>query len=606
MRKNYSRFAHNTDGSLSIWVKLTRYPSHILDLMRSGNTNPHNHIMVMETKGIWIYAIDLMDLDYEITFTSNEVFDLVFDNPGYYFCTVNQIDTTSSDYVAELKIFDEDYKDNMMSLVEDSEVPDNGEKNTYVSPFKKYEVKMPTSTQNLEFVTSQLQRKINGEDSTALIFSMHNDAPGYILGFECSTRMSVCYFESKELEAILKKGKSIWGLFDSTKGSPSNQNIKVTFSALTLGDESADTSVTKSPSAQVIPVKRKSINDLGNQDLKTTSALVYLKYTLSDGEQKRLAIMNGNIRSNVVGSDFIDGYREFESNIKEGDKVKIIPEPNNPKDRDALAVYWNSKKIGYIPRINIPGVALCMEPNGIEAIVYENNLGWVAVYIEPTLVHLGEEYYDNHFGPYSIEVVVDNEPFTMSISEFKKHFYYGGKPKCSSNSKPTKNPKEKGEIYTLDNFNPIHDITLGKFTREEARRAGYNVETTSHGWLNFTEPISKITFWDFGKRGVFDEIYTTYSSLFPKKWTLLGLSWSTSYDEWLDFFHSHGFKVKVTKKPNIQEWMGKKRFVAEFSATSYNKDCEMRLSFNYGNEHNEGCDSSSTNSLYSISFKILL
>lgn len=296
------------------------------------------------------------------------------------------------------------------------------------STIKEIEVTVPNSTQNLEFLVDQIERRINGYDCSSLVLQLNDSEPRFIVAFDFATRLSVCYFKSKEIEALLKSGAILWALFDSINGSPKNKNIKVTFKVVICGlDEGSATTEKNKKRNHKSQTPSKKEDVIGQHDLMTTSALVYLQYILPDGENKRLAIMNGNIRSNVVGSDFIEGYHDFDLSIKEGDLVRIIPEPNNPYDKDAMAVYWRNKHIGYIPKINIPGVALCMDPTGIDAVVYENNLGWIAIYIEPTLKNLGDPYYDNHFGPYSFEVVIDEKSYSLSVQEFKDHFYYKDK-----------------------------------------------------------------------------------------------------------------------------------------------------------------------------------
>jgi hypothetical protein len=36
-------------------------------------------------------------------------------------------------------------------------------------------------------------------------------------------------------------------------------------------------------------------------------------------------------------------------NMWPGQKVKLVPEPKNPKDRQAIQIYWRKLKLGYLP-----------------------------------------------------------------------------------------------------------------------------------------------------------------------------------------------------------------------------------------------------------------
>jgi hypothetical protein len=50
---------------------------------------------------------------------------------------------------------------------------------------------------------------------------------------------------------------------------------------------------------------------------------------------------------NVVGLPYY-GYEKLKDSIKLNDFLKLIPEPENKFDKNAIAVYWNDTKIGHI------------------------------------------------------------------------------------------------------------------------------------------------------------------------------------------------------------------------------------------------------------------
>lgn len=52
---------------------------------------------------------------------------------------------------------------------------------------------------------------------------------------------------------------------------------------------------------------------------------------------------------NIAGTSFAD-FHEVAHTIKIGDEVKAIPEPTNPYDKQAIALYYKGLKIGYVPK----------------------------------------------------------------------------------------------------------------------------------------------------------------------------------------------------------------------------------------------------------------
>lgn len=59
--------------------------------------------------------------------------------------------------------------------------------------------------------------------------------------------------------------------------------------------------------------------------------------------------------------------------IKIGDPARFVPEPNNPHDQKAVAVYLGAAKIGYIPRQQAPAVQRLVQEGAIEAVVERVN-----------------------------------------------------------------------------------------------------------------------------------------------------------------------------------------------------------------------------------------
>jgi hypothetical protein len=64
----------------------------------------------------------------------------------------------------------------------------------------------------------------------------------------------------------------------------------------------------------------------------------------------------------VVQSSPLAGFRHYEapnlwSEIKAGDRLVLVREPDNPHDRNAVRVEWRGFKLGYVPRRENEAVA---------------------------------------------------------------------------------------------------------------------------------------------------------------------------------------------------------------------------------------------------------
>ena len=67
----------------------------------------------------------------------------------------------------------------------------------------------------------------------------------------------------------------------------------------------------------------------------------------------------------IAGVQFEGRHRIIERHLNVGDRVRIVAEPDNPKDECAVAVTLiDGKKIGYVPRTDSEDVSGCMEDGG--------------------------------------------------------------------------------------------------------------------------------------------------------------------------------------------------------------------------------------------------
>lgn len=88
--------------------------------------------------------------------------------------------------------------------------------------------------------------------------------------------------------------------------------------------------------------------------LLTISLLGWL--ATAQAESIRVLVQN----SPLAGSQYY-AVDQFWSEIKVGDALELIREPDNKHDRNAIRVEWHGHKLGYLPRKENRAVAAAMD-----------------------------------------------------------------------------------------------------------------------------------------------------------------------------------------------------------------------------------------------------
>jgi HIRAN domain len=68
----------------------------------------------------------------------------------------------------------------------------------------------------------------------------------------------------------------------------------------------------------------------------------------------------------LVQSSPLAGFRYAEANqvwseLRHGDALELVREPDNPHDRNAVRVDWRGRKLGYVPRAENAALAWAMD-----------------------------------------------------------------------------------------------------------------------------------------------------------------------------------------------------------------------------------------------------
>ena len=66
----------------------------------------------------------------------------------------------------------------------------------------------------------------------------------------------------------------------------------------------------------------------------------------------------------TAGVNFENRHRIIERCLNVGDRVRIVPEPDNPHDESVAVTLVDGRKIGYVPRTDSEDVSGCIDDGG--------------------------------------------------------------------------------------------------------------------------------------------------------------------------------------------------------------------------------------------------
>lgn len=75
--------------------------------------------------------------------------------------------------------------------------------------------------------------------------------------------------------------------------------------------------------------------------------------SLAQAQQIRILIQS----SPLAGYQYHAGAEVWDQ-LKPGDALQLVREPDNPHDRNAIRVEWRGKQLGYLPRVENQAIAV--------------------------------------------------------------------------------------------------------------------------------------------------------------------------------------------------------------------------------------------------------
>ena len=93
--------------------------------------------------------------------------------------------------------------------------------------------------------------------------------------------------------------------------------------------------------------------------------LIKLVLSLGLGLAVSLAALAGEVRI-LVQSSPLAGFRHYAGEVlwqemREGDRLALVREADNPHDANAVRIEWRGQKLGYLPRAENRAVAAAMD-----------------------------------------------------------------------------------------------------------------------------------------------------------------------------------------------------------------------------------------------------
>lgn len=167
---------------------------------------------------------------------------------------------------------------------------------------------------------------------------------------------------------------------------------------------------------------------------------------------------------------------------------------------------------------------------------------------------------------------------------------------ASNKSKPSEeygpNEPRKFKKHIVKNstelFFPLNGITLGKTTASEALKLGFNKDDSFWDKYRLIKTDENVSFWtNWVQSNADKETYCRiqFDGAMPRLWRdKFNIEFDMSYNEWLDFFKSIGFRIDISKEPTVGEYKGRDVLRAAFRATSPDGKYYFNLNFDYGNK----------------------
>lgn len=164
-------------------------------------------------------------------------------------------------------------------------------------------------------------------------------------------------------------------------------------------------------------------------------------------------IGKGTIVTTITGMKYRPNYESTLEKLDVDVVVEAKPEPNNPYDTNAIAIYYENEIIGYVPKKDIPFIMPNVEDNGTECVIDNMDDGYVGIKLKVSFKHLGKR--PQHDLP--ALKFLDSESL-MTEAEFTKK--YLKKKSIFTSTEPEKPKQEQTKLENFKQEGLIKDMAM--------------------------------------------------------------------------------------------------------------------------------------------------
>ena len=247
-------------------------------------------------------------------------------------------DNETMNIIVKPTFYNKEFFDNNEKVYDDRIVTARGF--NVVKDMKKFTASVESDVESIVFFVNE---KWISDDQPILMASMLIDDE--LVAFNLDTNETYFKYSCPAIEQKFREGYNAVMLVTNYEFGDNNDFKVELYVQFVKSEDDTESEIEELPHGKVV---------------KQYPITYELDYIDGQDHHQHKVIKNANMNSFVAGIKYRDNYEELLAKLEEGMELQIKPEPNNEFDPDALAVFNGEDHLGYIPKKDIPAVALNM------------------------------------------------------------------------------------------------------------------------------------------------------------------------------------------------------------------------------------------------------
>ena len=308
-------------------------------------------------------------------------------------------------HFAEKEVFDDDDDDddNLENQKTNGNIGDN------IFSNKTYDVLIPQSYTNLETICEWCDYFTKNLEPSSDFYFINTVEDETLTAYKHKTKKEALTFNNKELSELAKNSIVVFTIALINPDGMKMPQIPIRLNVSAYKMDSNYASAT-------------------SNEVKHYSDTYEIRYFDCNKHFQSRTIKNANINSFIAGISFRDNSKKLLSELSEGMEVQLRLDPDNEYDSNAIAVFNGQKHLGYIPKRDIPVVALNIKDGILKATIssiYEGRVGLIIPVTFHKLAELNEEEMSN-FHLFRVERAKLNNEFSINFIPITKEEFLDG------------------------------------------------------------------------------------------------------------------------------------------------------------------------------------